>query len=346
MSTVFISYGLCIIIAVLMHFKEAKIYCDSVRLIRKDLAYYLYNSNETEYYFDNEIGTLLKDNSELFLWDHCQFKVYPFDLNGHHENDICQCRNFQVDWWQDDKSAVEQYVDGLYLEDVEIVFDVDINEVLMNIFRKWYMLERIMIVYDDYISTDLNWTVINLENDMFDAKRMQAVHIDGVFMNNITNSISNWKNLVYLQLINNFNISSFPPTINQLTHLQYLYFGESHKFETFQTELCDLDSLIYLRFTGTCIEKLPFCIDSLVNLRSFIAWNSFWFADSQIPISLFELPKLEELLLDFAPLQWEPFFVYNNLINSSGNITSDTFIEFDSIFSRNFLFSKSLSKVN
>ena len=38
---------------------------------------------------------LLDNDSELFLWDKCVFKVYPFDLNKHHENDICQCTHFQ-----------------------------------------------------------------------------------------------------------------------------------------------------------------------------------------------------------------------------------------------------------
>ena len=85
----YIILGLIIITQTLTHFEYAKDYCNSVVVARDE-----FQANNSMYIFTDEIQDLLNDNSELFLWDKCQFKVYPINLNNHHNKDICQCRSF------------------------------------------------------------------------------------------------------------------------------------------------------------------------------------------------------------------------------------------------------------
>eukprot|EP01084_Bolivina_argentea_P305985 528669_1 len=98
-SVIFICYGITLLLLVLSHFNYSIDYCNILVNEQYKFINFL-NKNQTYidseiYEFDNDISNLLNDNSELFWWEFCDYKVYPFDLNG---NNVCQCRNFKLDF--------------------------------------------------------------------------------------------------------------------------------------------------------------------------------------------------------------------------------------------------------
>ena len=171
----FAIYGITILSVVLNHFHKSQIYCSSV----VDNLDKYYDGNIYNITMNSTQQTVLSSNPALFLWNNCLYKVYPF-------NDICQCRTFRIDL--KDKSFL--WTD----DELQIYFDISLNEIFSNILSKWYMLEK--FEWNDDGSMD----IVNFTSDMFNAKQMKAVSITAIDIRYISQEISNWNELEYLSV--------------------------------------------------------------------------------------------------------------------------------------------------
>ena len=120
------------------------------------------------------------------------FLCIPFALINHHDNDICQCRNFR---FQRRPRDLREF--GMTIDDIKEIFNEDLIAVFMNIFRKWYMLQRIFIAFSDN-ALDYNLTTFNFSDDLFDATELEIFEFTHLTVEYINNSISNWQNLLCL----------------------------------------------------------------------------------------------------------------------------------------------------
>eukprot|EP01084_Bolivina_argentea_P256440 431760_1 len=193
-SFLFLAYGMYLLKAVLSHFNSAEKYCNS--LVQQRIKFD--RNNQTQ--------NLKHNNSELFLFDYCDFPVYPFSLNS----DICQCRNFRI-------SFIENW--NLTIEDMNYYFNTNIVHVLMNVLKKWYMLEKVQIhnvnvLYKNKSARPL----FNFTSDMFTAQRLRVFEFNQVSTYYIDNSISKWKELVYFSFTEN-NVLYLPKTFGELSSL-------------------------------------------------------------------------------------------------------------------------------
>ena len=100
---------------------------------------YLNSSKEfcDNYSFHDEV---YKDYPELYVWDYCNFKVYPI-TNGDHISP-CNCRGFRLD--KDE-----------YLTLNESIFNSKLVESLLT---HWFMLQTFQL----YIAKDDTNIIVNL----------------------------------------------------------------------------------------------------------------------------------------------------------------------------------------
>ena len=133
-SLTIIFYGVVLLFMVVMHFNHAEKFCNILVEERLRVENILYN--DTMIFIDHhdedrsdEVIRLLDENSELFVWDFCINKVHPF-------NDICQCRNFYINFMDSGTMEKLQYS----AEEIEDYFGINFIKVLMNVFRKCDML--------------------------------------------------------------------------------------------------------------------------------------------------------------------------------------------------------------
>eukprot|EP01084_Bolivina_argentea_P009956 18574_1 len=282
----FICYGIIQIVYVSNHFNSATLYCSSVI---NDMGQYYktteYNINETikiEY---------IEPVAELLVWNSCNRKVYPFDfVHVGKQKDVCQCRQFRQPKFESD------------------LFVISDRNILSNVFRKWYMLEKIEWNFEKYQTNQFNFT-----SDMFTAKQMRVVKLKKLNIGEINSGISNWKKIEYLQMWRMVNVPTLPNTMKQLKDIQLLdIWPFVSKFPDWICSLTKLRRLVLNNNIYANATTLPRCVSNLQNLEALSV--SAWTALENIPLDLFvSMPKLIDLNIAYTRINIDSLLEYNHL---------------------------------
>eukprot|EP01083_Nonionella_stella_P153058 491287_1 len=170
----YVIYGVGVLSYVMRHLNQAQRYCASVQ--------------ETNYYEDGQLQTnrtvlnreqraLLQSNPELFFFDKCLYKVYPFVDNHHHP---CQCRVFVIDWHDTVSTAEERHS----------YFNLTQPVILTHMLQHWVQLEKFRTNKKEQT---LSRDGMKLTKSMFVAKHMKAFEWTFADISCIERGISEWK---------------------------------------------------------------------------------------------------------------------------------------------------------
>ena len=298
-GAIFVSYGAGLMFAVFRHFESAENYCHQLTMEQIKFLQFIDNdnSNTTDYIFSDDIQKLLDDDSELFLFEYCNHKVYPFNING--QNDACQCRNFRFSQLEFEWNSIELDED----------FGVDMVQMGMNVFKKWYMLEK--VEFDDIkaVYSPSNPPGFNFTSDMFNAKHLKAFRFGNTPINYFDDKMSNWQQLVFMELFRAGYVE-FPSTFNQLKNIEAFGHTRNLGIETLPEALCSFKKLRWLDLAGGTIHTVPHCISELENLE---------FCDlienpiKNIPLNLFNAKSLRSMKLYFSEFDEYDLMKYNNV---------------------------------
>eukprot|EP01083_Nonionella_stella_P137210 417533_1 len=212
LSIVLTAYGIVLFALVTSHFDYANTYCNQFVTYKTALAQHIAkSSNHTPVY-----EAALNDHPELYFWDWCFYKVYPFDS-------ICDCRNFQASLYNPDRNI---YINDKYLfevDEMKIYFNLSLDEMPLYILSKWRMLEKFqwgkcIEAYEDQLQTTPN--PVNLTKQMFIAKKMRIFDFDHALLDYIDDAISNWKDLEYFYSTET-RLEQLPSTFGTLQNLKF-----------------------------------------------------------------------------------------------------------------------------
>ena len=203
----FVLYGLYVFTSTLSYFYEAEPYCDSIMESKFIINGSFVDLNNSALNFNDSQYKLLETNPELFLYDKCQYKVYPFTNDGNYN---CQCRVFVMDWndLQTNKQERKQYL------------NLNQQDLLYAALSHWYMLEKFWslgiepggAVYTEY----------HINESMLTARNMKAFELDGIRVTRIDERVSNWERLQYFTLKETL-MDELPESFGGLLDLRYLH---------------------------------------------------------------------------------------------------------------------------
>eukprot|EP01083_Nonionella_stella_P021709 60146_1 len=321
LSIIFVSYGITALVLVQSHFNYAIEYCDSLTKVKHEYVEFIATDHlNVTYEFDTTTRQLLNDNSELFWWDKCSYKVYPFDLSG--RSNVCQCRIFYLSFDHKHNVIQHEYIDW-NANQLNQYFGIDAVSTLMNVVRRFYMLEKLGIYGVDSVyntnKDDKPQPRFNFTKDMFRATKLKVFAWDRLRIGYIDNAMSNWQELVYFELRR--SEATLPSSFDQLTNVELFNFGQDiHFFSDFPEQICACHKLKSIRMDVNKLVAIPHCIAKLHALETIIFSYTFI---RNIPIELFSMRSLKELIFENVNITIGSLMKYNN-------ITS--FTEFDERF--------------
>ena len=299
-SIIFIIYGIVIMERVFTHFSFAETYCNKLTDEQtKFIEFINGDANVTQYKFDTNVQDLFDANSELFLFQFCENKVYPFDINGHRDL-CCQCRNFRFhqDEFQWNYKELEEY------------FGVDLVEMAMNIFRKWYMLEKVEFKDVDQVYQPQNPPGFNFTADMFHAKELKVFSFERSPIVHFDDKISNWKALVHF-VSHRSGSFEIPTTFNKLIQMKSFINTLNFKLTELPSQLCDLPKLRIIDVTNSKAQTIPFCFaNDAPNLESMLLTDNLL---KNVPLGLFNMNGLQRLRTGLSQFTIQDLIRYNNL---------------------------------
>ena len=241
---------------------------------------------------------ILQQNPELFYWDKCLYKVYPFTNGG----DIpCQCRVFVIDW-TDLHTTAEQR--SLY-------FNLTQNDILTGMLQHWTMLEKFRTNNPEHSFGTFSF---KFTSSMFKSVHMRAFEWTFAAIDSFEIGISSWKLLEYLKFeeshgLNGNGVFFLPSDFGQLQEMKYLSFIISGMKEI-PSSICNLTQLSVLEIEWELyIESVPHCFGELKNLRLLSLDGSLTLMN--IPFSIFSLPNLNTLSLFRGFISYESLLYYN-----------------------------------
>eukprot|EP01084_Bolivina_argentea_P013130 24602_1 len=284
-SLCLIGYSIFLLIFTIDHIHSSETVCGSVG----ESKYFSTNGTLTNNLSNSEKETLL-NNPELFFWDNCLYKVYPFS-NGHNK---CQCRVFVIDW----NSLVST-------EDLRKThFNLSQRVILNGILNNWYMLEK--------FKTQGNGGTISpftIKNTSYKSAHMIAFEWSDISIESIQFGISNWKKMEYFAFMDATGLRQLPQDFNELSQMKYLLFM-ANSLSSFSESICQLKQLIVLQMEYELeIKSIPHCIFNLKQLKAF--WVDFSPMLTSIPLSIFNLPHLIELSLYNGNIDYRSLLQYN-----------------------------------
>eukprot|EP01084_Bolivina_argentea_P262053 443068_1 len=311
---IFSIYSIVLLSLVISHFNEAIPYCSSVvnelnNVYIPDIIISNSNSTSEKNILSSETRTILDQHPELFLYNYCEFSVYPFqwDNDG---NTICECRKFKTDL------QVRDFVWDV--QSLKKYFNLTLIDIGLNVLLKWKMLERFawrnskQIYRKSGIET---MPFFNLTKNMFGAKKLRVISIGNSRIGYIDEAISNWKMLVYMQFSENDYLKTVPQSIGKLTELRYLEISNSRTFSYMPDSVCKLSKLRSIDLELSAITKIQHCISDLPNLQSVIL--SGMVGMDSLPITLFNHPNLNEISAVHSIITVNSLIEYNNFNNFS-----------------------------
>ena len=202
MAMILISGAFVIGITVTKHTQNAKHYCESVR---ESVFYENGTLQETSVSAENLL--LLQSNPELFLWDHCVYKVFPFVEDDKYR---CQCRVFVIEDWMQLQSTYQQRTLDLNLTQQNMI-----NGMLQH----WFMLEK----FRSNGNSEPVYSTYDINASLFNARYMKAFEWTDSVIVNIEDGISYWRGLEFLKLANIFAVDQLPQDMEQLTNIRVLF---------------------------------------------------------------------------------------------------------------------------
>eukprot|EP01083_Nonionella_stella_P168520 569140_1 len=277
MSLMYIAYGLFILISVSIHITNAQSHC---KLIQESN---FPNDTDSIHVLSNQQQHLFKTNPELFVWENCLYKVYPFTTADYK----CECRVFDMEW-QDTKSMER--------------FDLTHPELLTAALNHFVMLEKFRSISHFGSSTSIN-------SSMYKAVHMKAFELTHTKILAFDEGISSWSRLEYLKFDNSQITEALPDDFGQLKELIYLSFTETY-LQFFPESICNLTKLQVLElFQEPQIESIPHCISQLTSIKQLVFDICVSLQD--IPISIFNLPNMATLSLFKGFVDYESLLQYN-----------------------------------
>ena len=258
-SLLFVGFGTSFMIVVFEHFETA------IRICAKE--------------------SMLFDHPELYLWDQCVFKTFPFDSDY-----PCNCRQVKID-----------------LNETSTT-NVSISSIIESMFENWDMLQVVYITDANKDGIGINLT----QSDHYSAKYLKILHLDEIRLNGLSNDVSNWKNLEYLYL-SHAHFPSWPNGFNSLNKIGYLKLWDVQYLSEFPPNLCNMYNLralnIYQAPTSAVkIKTLPECVINLNNLQSIVFYAVLI---DKFPIDIFTMSSIEEIGFLLSNLTLNSF-IYNS----------------------------------
>ena len=300
MAILYVIFGIIILLLTTKHINSSKEFCQSV-----DEELFIQNITLT-----TEQENILQANPELFYWNKCLYKTYPFTK----ESDVpCQCRVAVIDW-NNLQTTADQRRNDLHLTQ---------NQILSAMLTQWTMLEKFRTRNAECSKSECKF---NFTESMFRSLHMKAFEFGSIAITSFETGISSWKQLEYLKISNTedpfiesqFNEDFFNElaSLNQLKYLSFINNG----LNTLPESICNLKELmvLYLEYE-TNIESIPHCIGDLINLQALIVDLSIILMD--VPFSIFKLPKLKLLSLFNAAISYQSILDYNLPIDINSNDT-------------------------
>eukprot|EP01084_Bolivina_argentea_P154084 268632_1 len=275
-------YGMIICSLVFDFFSESERYCSMVREQRYEPYF---NTSLTE-----KEKNILLNNPELFVWDYCNYQVYPFD-----NHNPCNCRVFELDWYTMLSTEKERMIN----------FNITQDQILNSLLSKWFMLEKFKT------SHDATGVVYQLNATHLKAIKMKAFEWNYAKLSYIDDKLSEWKSLEYFKLEETLVLNALPSGFKQLTLMKLINFAETGLLE-FPTQICYFKELLVLQFSFELnLNSIPFCVGKLENLIQFIIDNSVGLVD--IPIQVFNFKNILEFSLFNADITYDNILSYNNI---------------------------------
>eukprot|EP01083_Nonionella_stella_P228386 809465_1 len=323
-ALLYIVYGGGVLYYVTDHLQSASKHC---QLIRESNFFVDDTPNITAFALNDQQSALLQSNPELFFWDNCMWKVYPFlgadvESRYHHR---CQCRVFVMDWKQTKSTANQR----------RIYFNISQPVILQNMLQHWFMLEKVKTTGSEreYIRT-------RITSSMFLARNIKAFEWTNSKIDCIEKGISNWKQLEYLKFGEISLVYELPNDFGGLTSLKYLSF-DNNGLQTFPRSICNLTRLEVLNiFLETKMVTIPNCISNLTQLKELVIDNCALLEN--VPFPIFSLPNLVTLSLFHGQISWQSFVEYNAPNDTD---TNDTFAITEWIINSEFKISASIQKI-
>eukprot|EP01083_Nonionella_stella_P126661 383459_1 len=300
-------YGIALISKVSDHFTTAISYCSTVSddLDRLDLVY---NQSGAGYALPSDTQTILTQHNELFVWDLCLFKVYPFGLTS--EGDpICECREFKT---PNDMSSSPRF--AWSVDELSEYFGVSLMDIFVCVLREWHMLQtfRWRKMSTVYKKSNRATPSVNMTQDMFNARKMRVFQITQIPITHVDDAISNWKLLAFLD-ISESDFVALPDSIMELKNLQYLSIVDSYSFISFPLAVCSMSQIKAIIIESTYITSVPHCVKNLKHLQSLLLTGNpllEW-----IPLELFAMSNLLELSGAISKVSLDSLLSYNDLLS-------------------------------
>ena len=306
-------YGIVLISLVFSHFDESISYCSSIvdELNNLEMQYANSTVNTSGLLLTEEKQNILDLHPELFLYDYCEFKVYPFgdDQAG---NKKCDCRQFSSD-------NVNNYILDVWpVPDLLESFDIRLVDMLSGMLLNWKMLEKFEWSHYKrlYNNIEIDAPRFNFTHEMFGAIKMRVFILSSTPIIYIDESISNWKLLSILRLTDD-DLVTLPQSIGNLPELGYVDISETETLSNFPIPFCNLKNLKGLEMEVSSIESVPECIVNLPKLESLVLSGSFGFFDS-LPIAIFNKPSLTEISCILSDLSISSLLRTNNFSSFAG----------------------------
>ena len=186
----------------------------------------------------------------LYVWNECNYKVYPLS-----EDMPCQCRELIVR-----PDIVERWEqnDNITREEAALIFS--------SILEEFFMLETLSFAaHSSHYINQLNWT-----ESMTNARGMKILHVESVNIPIFTSQFGNsFQNLEFLSLLE-INIRSADTnswkSMNKLKWFN-LTFGTIELNVNTTQFLCHWPDVQVVGFDGFGSVTLPRCISNLDNLK-------------------------------------------------------------------------------
>eukprot|EP01083_Nonionella_stella_P219053 784976_1 len=228
LALVYIIYGVGVLSYVINHVRQAEQYCGMIE--------------ESNYFEDGEFNVnstilnkqqheLLQNNPELFFWNKCLYKVYPFlgnDLESvyHH---ACQCRVLVMDW---SDTMTTPYERNTY-------FNLTQPIILSGMLKHWFQLEKFRTNEKERTSS-LQGTIIT--EQMFIAEHIKAFEWTSAKIECIEPGISRWNQLEYFKLQQTSLPYGIPNDFHEMGSMKYLSLVDNG-LTTFPDSICKLTNL-------------------------------------------------------------------------------------------------------
>eukprot|EP01083_Nonionella_stella_P052304 138820_1 len=294
-AAVYISYGIFLQYMIPKRINDSIAHCQSIQ----ETNYYVNGSLIDNLTLSQQELNLLQSNPELFLWNHCLYKVYPFVNNPlvDEERYGCQCRVMVIESWNDKENKLTSTS-----VDRKTHFNLTQQQLLSHMLQHWTMLEKFQSV-DSESSFSEEYTFLP---SMVTAPFLKAFEWQFAVIELPSNVY--WPSLNYLNFEETSMEQQLPLNLHELTKLKYI----SLKFtqlQAFPQGICNLTQLEVLEMEHNYISEIPHCVGDLTSLKVFTMDVTLYLKN--VPLSIFSLPDLYWLSLFKGDINYLDLLLYN-----------------------------------